>query len=125
MEDTDKEWQAVVQQYPKALRNYDDEFGPVGKGWYPLVAKAAKVLEPHGGYFVQIKEKFGTLRLYYTVDGRIPDEVDDVVNQMENLSASFCELCGMHGQLRSGGWLLTLCDKCHTANEVRKAARNA
>lgn len=110
----DKAWQELVKLYPSALNSYyGDEFGPVGKGWYPLVATAAKALDPVGGYFVQIKEKFGTLRLYYSADDALPEGTGDVVRQMEDLSTSFCELCGMHGELRGGGWMLTLCDACH------------
>ena len=55
----------------------------------------------------QIKEKFGTLRFYYTGGD---DIIDGMVRMAESMSAVTCETCGNLGQQRGGGWIRTLCD---------------
>ena len=60
----------------------------------------------------QVKEKFGTLRFYYTGGD---DYVDGVVRMGEGMSAVTCEDCGAPGRSRNGGWIRTLCD--HHAEE--------
>jgi hypothetical protein len=56
----------------------------------------------------QVKEKFGTLRFYYSGGD---DFVDGVISFAENLSAVTCEKCGKPGKTRGGGWIQTLCDE--------------
>lgn len=58
----------------------------------------------------QVKEKFGTLRFYLTCG---TDEMYDAIRVAEEESARTCEECGMPGEQRGGGWILTLCDRCH------------
>lgn len=55
----------------------------------------------------QVKEKFGTLRFYYTGGDAY---VDGVVRMGEEMSAVTCEDCGAPGRSRRGGWIRTLCD---------------
>lgn len=55
----------------------------------------------------QVKEKFGTLRLYYEGGD---EYIKGVVSFAENSSAHTCEECGMPGKPRHGGWVRTLCD---------------
>ena len=59
--------------------------------------------------FAQIKEKFGTLRLYY--DGG-DEYIAGVISMAESMSESVCEDCGKPGSRRDGGWIRTLCDAC-------------
>jgi len=59
----------------------------------------------------QVKEKFGTLRFYMTTGS---NEMYNLIDEAEKESAKTCEFCGKPGKLRSGGWLLTLCDECAT-----------
>lgn len=56
--------------------------------------------------FVQIKQKFGTLRMYY--DGG-NETVKSVVSMAEDLSSTTCESCGNVGKLYRIGWHRTLC----------------
>ena len=63
--------------------------------------------------FTQIKEKFGTLRIYYD---NISPEVDNLVSFAEMLSEVTCEVCGSPGRLNRGGWLRVLCDQ-HTPSK--------
>lgn len=58
----------------------------------------------------QIKEKFGTLRFYYTGGD---EYVDGLEHMADSMSAVMCEDCGCPGKSRSskGKWIRTLCDK--------------
>jgi hypothetical protein len=78
--------------------------------------------------FVQIKEKFGTIRLYFDltqpdgenkdrlveadIDKRF-DEIWTTIHAYENytdyLSGRTCEKCGKAGKMYTGGWYVTLC----------------
>lgn len=60
--------------------------------------------------FVQIKEKFGTLRIY---TDNINDSVAGAIMVAERLSACICESCGSTGERRSmRGWISTSCRSC-------------
>jgi len=56
----------------------------------------------------QVKEKFGTLRFYYSGGD---DSIDGMVRMAESMSAVTCEECGVPGRIRHGGWISTLCDE--------------
>jgi hypothetical protein len=58
---------------------------------------------------VQIKEKFGGLRIYY--DGR-SDYIDGLISMAECYSYKTCEACGKPGaKTNHGGWMATLCEE--------------
>jgi len=60
---------------------------------------------------VQIKEKFGTLRVY--VDNRDEDAMTRaLIGFAESMSAATCEECGAPGRARDGYWIKTRCDVC-------------
>ena len=84
----------------------------VGPGWRPLVARAVAAIEAAGYPVEQVKEKFGTLRIYYM--GAYVPEVDEAVRE----SGRVCEACGEPGRLRERGhWLMTRCDRCFEKGE--------
>jgi hypothetical protein len=53
-----------------------------------------------------IKEKYGTLRLY---TAGAPDAVDVIVEIAERRSALTCDRCGDHGRVGGKGWLACRC----------------
>lgn len=65
----------------------------------------------------QIKEKFGGLRFY--ADG--PEEIQDLINQIEHESLEVCEYCGSRVGVTSsagdGYWIKTLCQGCRKNSE--------
>jgi len=65
--------------------------------------------------FVQVKEKYGTLRLYTNY---VDDYIDGVVNMAESMSAYTCEICGVPGKLTGSGWYNTLCRRCAKERNV-------
>jgi hypothetical protein len=54
----------------------------------------------------QVKEKFGTLRFYYTGGD---DYIRGLVSMAESMSGVTCEECGKPGTSTSGGWIKTVC----------------
>ena len=58
----------------------------------------------------QVKEKFGTLRFYYTGGD---EHISGMVRMAESMSSVICEECGNPGERRGSGWIYTACD-AHT-----------
>ena len=58
----------------------------------------------------QVKEKFGTLRFYYTGGD---EHISGMVRMAESMSSVTCEACGNPGERRGSGWIYTACD-AHT-----------
>ena len=61
----------------------------------------------------QVKEKFGTLRFYYTGGD---DVINGMVRMAESMSAVTCEQCGNPGTTGGQGWISTLCETHRNKN---------
>jgi hypothetical protein len=88
-------------------------------GWFDLIDEALKDIldiayeEDEPIQVVQIKEKFGGLRIYYDAESEDEDRLhrlEDIVYNAEKLSYKTCEVCGEEGKPRKGVWIKTLCD---------------
>jgi hypothetical protein len=66
----------------------------------------------------QVKEKFGTLRFYYSGGD---DYISGMVSLAESLTGVTCESCGNVGERRGGGWVHTYCTPCEEAREIARA----
>ena len=88
-----------------------------GDGWYELLYQMAKQMETvliglSDDYLdfapVQIKEKFGTLRVYTDCTTL---ELNRIIEAAEMESETTCEVCGREGVVVSTeqGWLKCLC----------------
>ena len=90
-----------------------------GDGWFEVIYELSHRIEAclkdepkeivDGFAVAQVKEKFGGLRYY--VDGGT-EKIDQLIREAEKKCMTTCEKCGQPGKLRSGSWLLTLCDLC-------------
>ena len=121
----------LVEKYPNILCDYGGDMQKTcmhwgmecGDGWYDLLDGLLEKLDyisKHSGVQVvadQIKEKFGTLRFYYStiiktdfnVEPVVDKIISDVVIAAERKSAYICEKSGKRGELCSRtGWLRTL-----------------
>lgn len=60
---------------------------------------------------IQIKEKYGSLRIY---DEGIPEgsKVWDIINKYEDMSTKICVICGEPATKISKGWICPYCNKC-------------
>jgi hypothetical protein len=65
----------------------------------------------------QVKEKFGTLRFYYSGGD---DYISGMVSLAESMSGVTCEGCGNVGERRGGGWVHTYCTPCEEARELAR-----
>jgi hypothetical protein len=123
MADRDRDWRAdLVTAYPDLFRLIGDPPAAqgwpwIGDGWRELLQRACvriqAAVQADGGSFKfsQIKEKYGTARLYW--DGGLSPEaavrVEEAIDLAEARSATTCEVCGDPGRLYGGGWLTTRC----------------
>ena len=124
------------EQYAKRMETrfpkmYSGKYGgfAIGKGWYPLIEKLSEVIQSHIDHLhkqgkecpqvivEQVKEKFGTLRFYYTGGD---EYIAGLVSMAESMSGVTCEGCGNPGERRGGGWVHTYCKTCEEAREQRK-----
>ena len=105
---------------------WEDE---VPKGWRkafcPKMWDELKAILEKADYvdkfrFVQIKEKYGALRLYYNgVPEEIYDELEAWVFKYEKLSEEACIRCGKPAKYMSIGWISPWCEDC--AKEITGA----
>ena len=111
-----------VEAYPDLFHPVGDPpaaqgWPEVGEGWRDLLERAcvpirAAVQADRGSFkFTQLKEKYGTARLYW--QGALSPEADarveEIIDLAEARSACTCEICGEVGQLYGPGWLTTRC----------------
>lgn len=103
----------LIQQYtsmfaqPAFQYNWPD-------GWDELVTNLVCEINKTNSdvEVVQIKEKFGGLRFYYS-NGN--EAVQKLVNEAEIKSYTICQTCGKNGasQCVLSGWITTLCENCN------------
>lgn len=87
-------------------------------GWAKIIDEThekLKYLSPNY-QIIQIKEKFGGLRYYFTHNSKdkiVWDLMNDVVYHSERKSLNLCEQCGARGETHKvKNWIYTLCNEC-------------
>ena len=101
----------LYEDYPQLLQTTL----AIGDGWYEILRKTCQDImatSPQSDYrFVQIKEKFGGLRIY--TDPYVED-LQGFIKEAESKSFKTCEKCGdtETAMIRGKGWIQTLCEKC-------------
>jgi hypothetical protein len=133
----------LCEKYPKMMVNRNKDMKETcmcwgfecGDGWFNILDQLMGNIQHHidwnnqnfdKGYtqykqvpqvtLDQVKEKFGTLRFYYSGGD---DVIDGMVRMAESMSGVTCEECGNPGERRGGGWVHTFCTPCE---EKRAAA---
>lgn len=102
----------------------------VPKGWQKLFMKYMDCINElfiendvrRGAFhFDQVKEKFGSLRIYWHVEydcademtvDRLQDGCSALIDDLETESGSICVECGEPATLQSTGWVLPYCRAC-------------
>ena len=125
----------LCEKYPKMMVNRHKPMMEtcmcwgfeVGDGWFNLLDQLMGNIQHHidwknrDGEVVsqvtldQVKEKFGTLRFYYTGGD---DVIDGMVRMAESMSGVMCEECGNPAESKSGGWIRTICNPCEELREI-------
>ena len=117
----------LCERYPKMTVNRNKSMMETtmywgfecGDGWFNIIDQLMGNIQRHidwrnrkGGVVAQVtvdqvKEKFGTLRFYYTGGD---DYVHGLVCMAESMSGVTCESCGNPGKSTGGGWIKTVCE---------------
>lgn len=115
----------LYQNYPRLFSEF--KCVECGDGWYGLIDGVCSVIEhcitrlppdlQSQVHARQIKEKYGTLRFYMSHETPF---IEGAIAMAEAMSEITCENCGDPGHERQGGWVLTLCDKCHEEREAKR-----
>lgn len=101
----------------KRYYKYTD-YDCIPEGWRKVFGKQLsedlrKVLKKnkqlHKFYFDQVKEKYGTLRLYGNFSSQ---EIDEVLDYYELLSMCYCIFCGKPVRYITKGWITYVCEDC-------------
>lgn len=127
------------EQFPYQFTRDVDEWYSFPRGWFPVFANLCWQIDAllgddkRGFHWKQIKEKFGTARFYWAMEGHRPFNVDvigvarlttkppkgnalaaqigELVRAAENATHTACIACGAPGALdRRYPWVLTLCE---------------
>ena len=143
----------LIKKYPKIFRQSKLPMTQTamcwgistGDGWFKLLDNLCSRLQfdtDKNNYpqveAIQVKEKYGTLRFYYTSipskeslekNKKRPGSLEcmfgvqeGVISVFEQLSAQTCEKCGkMDGVTQTDGWIVTLCPECMKAYEEKSS----
>jgi hypothetical protein len=141
--------QELIARFPRIFKGREPKLGISTKvGWNLLLIQLFEKIDRLLGdsdatlfRVEQVKEKFGGLRVYYSIgdstemvldlisekgvmsirkhpssESGFPREaVDGCIAEAAALARVTCERCGDPGTLRQGGWLRVLCDQCSAA----------
>jgi hypothetical protein len=116
----------LCERYPKMMINRNKDMKEtcmcwgfeVGDGWFNIINQLMGNIQHHIDWknrteevvpqvvLQQVKEKFGTLRFYYSGGD---EYIAGLVSMAESMSGIMCETCGNPGTRTSGGWIKTAC----------------
>lgn len=104
--------QKLIDKYPKLFASKQFWGFECGDGWYDLIDYLCGAIASYGNsedvLVDQIKEKFGQLRFYTNYSD---ERIDGMIWLAEHMSGHICEVCGNRGEMRTDGWIRTLCDE--------------
>jgi hypothetical protein len=130
--------QKLINEFPVELGIINGQFPPLTHslmsfgcecrdGWFDIIYNCLKGIKEFNNTFLknpddykiavmQIKEKYGTLRIYTNYSY---DEIDKLIEDATKLSAKTCEVCSSIENVypTKSGWIQTLCEKCHNKLE--------
>jgi len=139
----------LCEKYPKMMVNRNKNMQETcmcwgfecGDGWFNILDQLMGNIQHHIDWknkkqevvpqvtLDQVKEKFGTLRFYYTGGD---DYISGLVSMAESMSGVTCEGCG--GQAETnwpkaegggiGGWVRTICQPCETKRQEERNKAN-
>lgn len=121
---------ALIEEYPylqprtmttgEVHPDYDYQYivgeHDLPEGWMQLFLQACvDIKEPlvrtsdiHKFRFLQVKEKYGRMRLYHS---GASEEVNDILDKYEFLSEQVCSTCGKPATTMTRGWICPYCEE--------------
>lgn len=100
------------------ISEVNSDFYECGLGWHKIVNEALDAIKEYGNAnssydnieALQVKQKFGGLRIYLS---DYNDYIDGVICMAERMCLQTCESCGRKGALNHrGSYVATLCRNC-------------
>lgn len=93
-----------------------------GSGWNSIIDDACRLIKCRieikslsDTKIIQIKEKFGKLRIYII---NPDDYINGVKDMASHMSSKTCDQCGSIGYSRTiNRWITTVCDVCMAKND--------
>ena len=127
----------LCERYPKLMVNRNLPMQETcmcwgfdcGDGWFNILDQLMGNIQHHIDWknkkeevvaqvtLDQVKEKFGTLRFYYTGGD---DVIDGMVRMAESMSGVMCEECSAPAKTHGPGWIRTICEPCEEARELAR-----
>ena len=127
----------LCERYPKMMVNRNLPMQETcmcwgfecGDGWFNILDQLMGNIQHHIDWknkkeevvaqvtLDQVKEKFGTLRFYYTGGD---DVIDGMVRMAESMSGVTCEECSAPAKTHGPGWIRTICEPCEEARELAR-----
>jgi hypothetical protein len=127
----------LCKKYPKMMVNRDKNMQETcmcwgfecGDGWYNILNQLMGNIQHHIDWknkkeevvpqvtLDQVKEKFGTLRFYYTGGD---DYISGLVSMAESMSGVTCEECSAPAETHGPGWIRTICDPCEQQRNAKQ-----
>ena len=131
----------LCEKYPKMMVNRNSPMMETcmcwgfacGDGWFNILDQLMGNIQHHIDWknkkeevvvqvtLDQVKEKFGTLRFYYTGGD---DIIDGMVRMAESMSGVTCEECSAPAKTHGPGWICTICESCEEAREQARKKQN-
>ena len=131
----------LCERYPKLMVNRNKPMQETcmcwgfdcGDGWFNILDQLMGNIQHHIDWknkkeevvaqvtLDQVKEKFGTLRFYYTGGD---DVIDGMVRMAESMSGVTCEECSAPAKTHGSGWICTICASCEEARELARQKAN-
>jgi hypothetical protein len=127
----------LCEKYPKMMVNRNKPMQETcmcwgfecGDGWYNILNQLMGNIQHHIDWknkkeevvpqvtLDQVKEKFGTLRFYYTGGD---DYISGLVSMAESMSGVTCEECSAPAETHGPGWIRTICDPCEQQRNAKQ-----
>ena len=100
----------------------------IGDGWFALVDRlSAELAKDTALYVVQVKEKYGRLKVYFGRDESVPQdprldaELEAALVKAADESERTCEVCGKPGTIdERHRWVSVRCEPCLRAEEEER-----
>lgn len=99
-----KDWELVVP----------DGWKPLFKQFCKDIKKKAKKLNVKNFTLLDVKEKYGGLRV---IPSPYLTDFNELVNKLEQDTYNTCYICGKHASYYTKGYILPICHECEIRNK--------
>lgn len=109
----------LISKYPDIFG--EEKTGPLqkkfkiycGDGWFSILEKLFEEIYAMNPRILQIKEKFGVLRISASFPSDYREEGWEKIKKAEEESTNICEKCGSPGEAQIiDSWRYTICSTC-------------